>query len=204
MSITLYDERIDQTITNPIIGRRYVVLYRHDGAANRTFYSDAAQLVDPPDVDLPVATIRGQWNPSGWDNAPAWATVIDGYAVKFTQTGFQTFYIGWVDMFNPGIGTTVEVLPDVQPDEFDVKVLWWDAAWLHTVFVCELSYSGTSTSVMLRASDVGTGTIFAVDVEKTNGYSFWSEYDGKDAIIHITPTPSTPVVARAVIIGDTR
>ncbi len=140
MSLALYDERIQNTVTSPVQGVRYVLLRTREGTADRTFSSSGAQLVTPPPgVALPVATLPGQWNPSGIGNAPGWAIIIDGYALQFTTSGNVTVTVG-----SEQATYNVQASQPPPPDDevFTVKVLQWDmASWLHTVFVCELSYS---------------------------------------------------------------
>jgi hypothetical protein len=200
MSLVLTDESLQNVVTAPVQGVRYVLLRTREGSADRTFSSSGAQLVAPPGVALPVASLPGQWNPSGTDGAPGWAIITDGYALQFTSTGTVTVAVG-------SESQTFQVqLPAVEEEVFTVKVLQWDMAWLHTVFVCELRYSGTSGLVRLKAKDVGTGRILMADIEKSGDYEFASVYDDAtgDAIVHITPAPSTPITTRAVILGDTR
>lgn len=200
MSMTLYDENLQNTVTQPIVGKRYVLLRTRAGAADRTFSSTGATLTTPPARDIPVASLAGAWNPTGQDNAPAWATITDGYAIQFTSTGDVQVTVGSEQ------ATYSVSSPPPEPEHFSVKVLQFDAAWLHTVFVCDISYSGTSNLVLLRASDVGTGRILAADIESDGTYEFWCEYDDQtgDALVHISPAPWSDISVRAVIIGDTR
>ena len=189
-------------MSSPVAGVRYVLLRTRTGAAQRTLTSSPAisAVADPPRWPLPVATIRGAWNPSGADGAPSWATIIDGYGIQFNQSGNHVLSFG-TESFNVSVSN-----PPPQPDKWTVTPLWFDAAWLHTVFTVQLSYSGTSNPVRLYPSDVGTAHIYACDIESTNQYEFRCSYnpDGS-ADVYISPPPSGSQIATiAIVIGDTR
>ena len=189
-------------MSSPIAGVRYVLLRTRTGAVQRTLTSSPAISVvtEPPRWPLPVGTIRGAWNPSGADGAPSWATIIDAYGLMFNQTGSHTLSFG-TESFPVSVAN-----PPPQPDKWQVDVLWFDTAWLHTVFTVQLSYTGNSNPVRLYPEDVGTSHIYACDIESTNQYEFRCSYnpDGS-ADVYISPPPSGSQIATiAIIIGDTR
>lgn len=199
MSLQLYDENLQNIVMQPTVGKRYALKRTVTSTpTNRTFSSSGAVLVQPPVIALPPP---GQWNPSGDASPPSWMLpYYDCYAIQFTTTGNVQVTVG-----SEQATYSVSSSPP-EPEHFSVKVLQFDAAWLHTVFVCDISYSGTSNLVLLRASDVGTGRILAADIESDGTYEFWCEYDDQkgDALVHISPAPWSDISVRAVIIGDTR
>lgn len=202
MSLSLYDDSLQNEVSNPVAGRRYVLKRTVTSTpTNRTFSSLGAVLVQPPAIALPPP---GQWNPSGDAAPPIWMLPFyDAYAIQFTTAGNVQVSVGSEQaQYDVAQGPAQQP----EPDRFSVKVLQFDAAWLHTVFVCDISYSGTSNVVLLRASDVGTGRILAADIESDGTHTFWCEYDDAtgDALVHVSPAPAGAITVRAVVIGDTR
>ena len=201
-TIEFRDYYTQEVVSNLVAGRKYVLLRTRQGATQRTLSVNPSitTVNDPPRWPLPVATIRGAWNPSGADGAPWWATIIDGYGVQFQQSGQHAISFG-TEQFAVDVG---EAPPE--PDKWTVTPLWIDAAWLHSVFTVQLSYSGTSNPVRLYPEDVGTSHIYACDIESTDTHEFRCRYNSDgSADVYISPAPNgTPIATIAIIIGDTR
>ena len=201
-TIEFRDWQPGQVVNSPVAGVRHVLLRTRQGAVQRTLSANPSVTVveQPPHWPLPVATMRGAWNPSGADGAPSWATIIDGYGIQFNQSGNHVLSFG-SESFNVAVSN-----PPPQPDKWQVEVLWWDVAWLHNVLTVKLSYSGTSNPVRLDRYNVPTSWIYAVDVERTNSHEFYCSYneDGS-ADVHVSPAPDgSPITTIAIIVGDTR
>jgi hypothetical protein len=201
-SIEFRDYETGEVVTSPVANKKYVLLRTRQGAVQRSLsVTPSVSVVEqPPRWPLPVATIRGAWNPSGSDGAPDWAVIIDGYGLVFNQSGNHTLSFG-SEQFTVSVGS-----PPPQPDKWAVEVLWWDQAWLHNVLTCKISYSGTSNPVRLDRYNVPTSWIYAVDVERTNSYEFYCTYneDGS-ADVHISPAPTGTLISTiAIIVGDTK
>jgi hypothetical protein len=179
-----------------------VLLRTRQGAVQRSLSVNPSVTVveQPPRWQLPVATIWGAWNPSGADGAPSWATIIDAYGVQFNQSGNHVISFS-PEQFNVNVAN-----PPLPPDKWTVTPLWFDAAWLHTVFTVQLSYSGTNNPVRLYPEDVGTSHIYACDIESTDTYSFRCSYNSDgSADVYVSPPPSGSQIATiAIIVGDTR
>ena len=201
-SIEFRDWQLGQVANSPVAGVRYVLLRTRQGAVQRTLSADPSVTVvePPPHWPLPVATMRGAWNPSGADGAPSWAVIIDGYGVQFNQSGNHTLSFG-SEQFNVNVAT-----PPPQPDKWQVEVLWQDQAWLHNVLTCKISYSGTSNPVRLDRYNVPTSWIYACDIERTDTHEFYCTYnDDGSADVHVLPEPDGTLISSiAIIIGDTK
>jgi hypothetical protein len=201
-TIEFRDYETGAVVASPQAGVRYVLLRTRQGAVQRSLSVNPSVTVveQPPRWQLPVATIRGAWNPSGQDGAPDWAVIIDGYGLVFNQSGNHTLSFG-SEQFNVNVAS-----PPPQPDKWTVTPLWIDAAWLHSVFTVQLSYSGTSNPVRLYPSDVGTSHIFACDIESTDTYEFRCSYNQDGSVdVYISPAPNGSQIATiAIVIGDTR
>ena len=202
MGIELRDWWNGTVVGSPVANQPYVLLRTRQGAVERTISANPAitTIQEPPHWQIPVATIRGAWNPSGQDGAPWWATIIDGYGIQFSQSGNHTLSFGG-EQFTINVGS-----PPPQPDKWQVEVLWFDCAWLHNVLTCRITYNGTSNPVRLDRWNVPTSYIYAVDVERTDTHEFYCSYneDGS-ADVYISPDPDgTPIVTIAIIVGDTK
>jgi len=201
-SIEFRDWQLGQVVTSPQAGVRYVLLRTRQGPTQRSLSANPAitTITEPPRWQLPIGCINGGWNPSGADGAPDWAVIIDGYGLVFNQSGNHTLSFG-SESFNVSVSN-----PPPQPDKWTVTPLWFDAAWLHTVFTVQLSYNGTSNPVRLYPSDVGTAHIYACDIESTDTYSFRCSYNSDgSADVYVSPPPSGSRIATiAIVIGDTR
>jgi hypothetical protein len=201
-SIEFRDWYSGELVSSPVAGVRYVLLRTRTGAAERTLTSSPviSVVAEPPRWQLPIGTIKGAWNPSGADGAPDWATIVDAYGIQFNQSGSHTISFG-TESFNVSVSN-----PPPQPDKWTVTPLWFDAAWLHTVFTVRLSYTGNSNPVRLYPSDVGTSHIYACDIESTDTYSFRCSYNSDgSADVYISPAPNGSQIASiAIVIGDTR
>jgi hypothetical protein len=201
-TIEFRDYETGAVVASPQAGVRYVLLRTRQGAVQRSLSVNPSVTVveQPPRWQLPVATIRGAWNPSGQDGAPDWAVIIDGYGLVFNQSGNHTLSFG-SEQFNVNVAS-----PPPQPGKWTVTPLWIDAAWLHSVFTVQLSYSGTSNPVRLYPSDVGTSHIFACDIESTDTYEFRCSYNQDGSVdVYISPAPNGSQIATiAIVIGDTR
>jgi len=200
-SIEFRDWQSGQVVASPQAGVRYVLLRTRHGAVQRTLSvtPSVTTISDPPRWPLPVATMRGAWNPTGQDGAPSWATIIDGYGIQFNQSGNHTLSFG-SEGFNVSVSN-----PPPQPDKWQVEVLWWDVAWLHNVLTCKISYSGTSNPVRLDSWNVPTGRIYAVDIERTDTHQFYCTYNDGSADVHISPDPTGEQISTiAIIVGDTK
>jgi hypothetical protein len=201
-TIEFRDYETGAVVASPQAGVRYVLLRTRQGAVQRTLYANPSVTVveQPPHWPLPVATMRGAWNPSGADGAPSWAVIIDAYGVQFNQSGNHVISFS-TEQFNVNVAT-----PPPQPDKWQVDVLWWDQAWLHNVLTVKLSYSGTSNPVRLDRYNVPTGWIYAVDIERTDTHEFYCTYnDDGSADVHVSPAPSGELISTiAIIVGDTK
>jgi len=201
-TIEFRDWQPGQVVNSPVAGVRYVLLRTRQGAVQRTLSANPSVTVveQPPHWPLPVATMRGAWNPSGADGAPSWATIIDAYGIQFNQSGNHVLSFG-TESFNVSVSN-----PPPQPDKWQVEVLWWDQAWLHNVLTVKLSYSGTSNPVRLDRYNVPTSWIYACDIERTDTHEFYCTYnpDGS-ADVHVSPAPSGEQISTiAIIVGDTK
>ena len=189
-------------VNSPVANQPYVLLRTRQGATQRTLSANPAITVveQSPLWSLPVATIRGAWNPSGQDGAPWWATIIDGYGIQFNQSGNHSISFG-SEQFTINVAA-----PPPQPDKWQVDVLWWDQAWLHNVLTCRISYSGTSNPVRLDRYNVPTSWIYACDIERTDTHEFYCTYnDDGSADVHISPDPDGSLITTiAIIVGDTK
>ena len=201
-SIEFRDYYSGELVSSPVAGVRYVLLRTRTGAAQRTLTSSPAisAVADPPRWPLPVATMRGAWNPTGQDGAPSWAVIIDGYGVQFNQSGNHVISFS-TEQFNVNVAS-----PPPQPDKWQVEILWWDQAWLHNVLTCRISYNGTSNPVRLDRYNVPTSWIYAVDVEATGTHQFYCTYNNDgSADVHVSPAPDgSPISTIAIIVGDTK
>jgi len=201
-SIEFRDWQSGQVVASPQAGVRYVLLRTRHGPVQRTLSvtPSVTTISDPPRWLLPVATMRGAWNPTGQDGAPSWAVIIDGYGLVFNQSGNHTLSFG-SEQFNVNVAT-----PPPQPDKWQVEVLWQDQAWLHNVLTCKISYSGTSNPVRLDRYNVPTSWIYACDIERTDTHEFYCTYnDDGSADVHVLPEPDGTLISSiAIIIGDTK
>jgi hypothetical protein len=201
-TIEFRDYETGAVVASPQAGVRYVLLRTRQGAVQRSLSVNPSVTVveQPPRWPLPVATMRGAWNPSGADGAPSWAVIIDAYGVQFNQSGNHVISFS-TEQFNVNVAT-----PPPQPDKWQVDVLWWDQAWLHNVLTVKLSYSGTSNPVRLDRYNVPTSWIYAVDIERTDTHEFYCTYnDDGSADVHVSPAPSGELISTiAIIVGDTK
>ena len=201
-SIEFRDWQSGQVVSSPVAGVGYVLLRVRQGAVQRTLSANPSVTVveQPPRWQLPIATMKGAWNPSGADGAPNWATIIDAYGVQFNQSGNHALSFG-SESFPVSVAN-----PPPQPDKWQVEVLWWDQAWLHNVLTCRISYNGTSNPVRLDRYNVPTSWIYACDIERTNSYEFYCTYnDDGSADVHVVPDPDGELISTiAIIVGDTK
>jgi len=201
-TIEFRDYYSGELVSSPVAGVGYVLLRTRQGAVQRSLSANPAISIvtEPPRWPLPVATIRGAWNPSGADGAPSWAVIIDGYGVQFNQSGNHVLSFG-SESFNVSVSN-----PPPPPDKWTVEVLWWDQAWLHNVLTCRISYNGTSNPVRLDRYNVPTSWIYAVDVERTDTHEFYCTYNNDgSADVHVFPEPDGTLISSiAIIIGDTK
>ena len=191
-----------EVVASPAAGTKYVLLRTRQGAVQRSLSANPAISVvtEPPRWPLPIAIMRGAWNPTGQDGAPSWAVIIDGYGVQFNQSGNHVISFS-TEQFNVNVAT-----PPPQPDKWQVEILWWDQAWLHNVLTCRISYNGTSNPVRLDRYNVPTSWIYACDIERTDTHEFYCTYNNDgSADVHVLPEPDGTLISSiAIIIGDTK